>query len=192
MQNVKAFTALTTIALLASAHAAPVTRPGAYYVTTDSATVRLAPSAHGKATNVLYKRSKVDVQEVRTGWARMGSYYPGDSEGLPGQQVARWVEVSALDSVQPPEERARPGEPEVAQYIKSGDNFAKHRAVFVKASNDLIERHVCKLADFKEQGGWLEDPDARPAGTVYFTYCGEMTRANRLRLDVRTGKVSHY
>lgn len=81
---------------------AQATNSGTYYVTESVLEEYLAPSSSGSITNKIYRRQKVEVFEVKSGWARVSKYYDGAVEGKSGQ-VARWVLASGLASSQPAE-----------------------------------------------------------------------------------------
>ncbi|MEX0605783.1 MAG: SH3 domain-containing protein [Marinobacter sp.] len=178
------------IAVLISIIAAPfaqaeVESAGDYYVTADRLNVRLAPDASGKATNSLSQRQKVTVFEVKDGWARISRYYDGSVEALSGD-VARWVFGKYL-STERPAEAPNQNSP-IAVAIKSSDDFSKYRGVFVAASEQLIKSGTCKLGDFKEMGGWWSSTSYKPK-PVYFTYCGGMTKSNRVYVNAATGET---
>lgn len=166
---------------------AQVKGPGKYYVSVEKTDERLEPAASGKSTNVLRKRQAVDVLEVKGGWARVTKFYDGGVEGVTGQ-VARWVAVKDLSATRPAEETAKKDEPEIAKLLTSSDDFARHRKVFIKASQELIDRKRCTAQDFKDIGGWSKSTNFanRP---VYFMYCGGMTKANRVYVDASTGET---
>jgi hypothetical protein len=166
---------------------AEATKPGKYWVQADEVRVLLGPSSKAQQTNELHKRDEVDVTEVRGSWARVGPYYPGGSEGMRGM-VARWVAAKDLSPTPPPEPRVLPGDPPVTKYLLRSDNFERHRDAFIRASQQLIDEKRCSLSGFQAQGGWMKDPDV-PDGSVYFTYCGEMRRENRMFLNIKTGVV---
>ncbi|MEJ7931628.1 hypothetical protein WG922_16775 [Ramlibacter sp. AN1015] len=170
----------------ASVTSAAATKPGDYYVSLEQVPERLAPSESGKSTNTLYKRQKVSVEEVKGGWARVSRYYDGRVEGLSGQ-VARWVPASSLSPTRPPDDNVAGGGTPLGQALKDSDQFGKHSATFLKASQALIDSGRCKLQDFKDNGGWSKSTQ-KGAG-VYFTYCGGMHRNNRWYLDVSTGRT---
>ncbi|ATE62754.1 SH3 domain-containing protein [Thauera sinica] len=81
---------------------AQASKPGTYYVKEAALEERLAPSASGSVTNRIYRRQKVEVFEIKDGWARVSKYYDGAVEGK-ASQVARWVLASGLSSTQPAE-----------------------------------------------------------------------------------------
>ncbi len=81
---------------------AQATKPGKYYVTESVLEEHLAPSASGSVTNKIYHRQKVEVFEVKRGWARVSKYFDGAFEGK-SRQVARWVLASGLSSSLPAE-----------------------------------------------------------------------------------------
>lgn len=177
------FIAFFTISV---AHA-EATSPGDYYVTANNLNVRLAPNKTGKITNALYMRQKVDVLQVKDGWARISRYYDGGVEGLSGE-VARWVFAKYLSTNRPAEEQVTSLNSPVAKAIKSSDDFSKYQSVFFSASDKLVKSGKCTLGDFKEVGGWWRSTSYKPK-PVYFTYCGGMTRSNRIYLNAATGNT---
>lgn len=184
----KKFTLAIFLAIFAAsvAHAGAIS-PGNYYVTSGKLDVRLAPNKNGKITNTLYKRQKLEVFEVKNGWARISRYYDGGVEGLSGK-VARWVLAKYLSTNRPAEEKIENLNSPVAKAIKSSDDFSKYQSVFVSASDKLMKTGKCKLADFKEMGGWWRSANHK-SKSVYFTYCGGMAKKNRIYLNTVTGKI---
>lgn len=158
-----------------------------YYVASEKVNVRLAPNKTGKITNTLYKRQKVEVFQVKDGWARISQYYDGSVEGL-SEDVARWVFAKHLSTNRPAEEQETNLNSPVAKAIKSSDDFSKYQKLFVSASEKLIKSGNCSLGDFTEMGGWWRSTKHKPK-PVYFTYCGGMTISNRIYLDTVTGKT---
>jgi hypothetical protein len=165
---------------------AGATSPGDYYVVSEKLNVRLAPNKRGKITNTLYKRQKVEVFEIRDSWARVSRYYDGTVEGLSGD-VARWVFSKHLSTKRPAEEKVSVNSP-IAKAIKSSDDFAKHQQVFESVSEKLVNSGKCKLSDFQDIGGWLRSTAHKPK-PVYFTYCGGMSKNNRIYVNTLTGKT---
>lgn len=161
--------------------------PGTYYVSVEKTDERLAPAANAKSTNILRMRQAVEVLEVKGQWARVTKYYDGQVEGVPGQ-VARWVAVKDLSAARPADEVAKSDEPEIAKLLTGSDDFARYRKPFIKASQELIQRKQCSVQDFKEVGGWSKSTNF-PNKPVYFTYCGGMTKQNRVYLNAATGEV---
>jgi hypothetical protein len=181
--TVAIFIASFTISL---AHA-EATSPGDYYVTSNKLNVLLAPNKTGKITSTIYKRQKVEVFQVKGGWARVSRYYDGGVEGLSGE-VARWVFAKYLSTNRPAEEQVANLNSPVAKAIKSSDDFSKYQSVFISASEKLIKSGKCSLGDFKEMGGWWRSTNHNPK-PVYFTYCGGMTISNRIYLNAATGST---
>lgn len=100
---------------------AQATKPGAYYVKENVLEERLAPSNKGSITNRIYRGQKVDVCELKNGWARVSKYYDGSVESQNGQ-VARWVLATGL-STQQPEDLTQPDGPNDPRIAK--DAFPK-------------------------------------------------------------------
>ena len=92
--------ALSACLLTAGSATAAATGSGSHYVTARTLNVRLAPAANAKITNRLYRQNRVEVFEVRDGWARISRYYNGRVEGISGN-VARWVAANHLATQRP-------------------------------------------------------------------------------------------
>jgi hypothetical protein len=149
-------------------------------------------------------REGTEVLESRNGWARISKLYSASCEdgkskyvekgnskcteanGITGGQLAEWVQESGLSTTRPadPADSASSDETLVAQ----SDDFKQHHAAFAKAAKDLIASGRCTEADFKEQGGWLSDPD-ETKGPVYFIHCGGFTVADTVYLNAATGRT---
>ena len=154
------------------------------YVTANQLNVRLSPSPSGKITNRLDRGQRVDVFEVKNGWARISKYYDGFVEGVSGQ-VARWVASKYLSKSRP-SPRPLTIESPLDLVLKSSDDYRKYRSRFLTASKKLISQGRCTMGDFREMGGWTRSTRLR---SVYFTYCGGARRSNRIYLDINTGRI---
>jgi len=95
---------------------AQATKPGSHYVKESVLEERLAPSNSSNVTNRIYRSQKVEVFEIKNGWARVSKYYDGAVEGKSGQ-VARWVLASGLSTNQPAElkQPSLPADPRIAK-----------------------------------------------------------------------------
>lgn len=152
----------------------------------------------------LFHRESAHVYEKKDGRARITEPYSascvdGKSEyvdrgnkacspanGIVDGRFAEWVRLDQLSVERPadPAETASVSEKMIAE----SDDFAQHRAAFVRASNTLIAEGRCRRADFAEMGGWWKSSNHRDE-PIYFTYCGGMTTANRIYLDARSGRI---
>jgi hypothetical protein len=95
--------AIALCLLVASGSAnAQALNSGPYYVAVDVLEERLGPSSDATVTNRIYRQQRVDVHEIKNGWARISEYYDGRVEGKSGK-VARWVLVKHLSSSRPPD-----------------------------------------------------------------------------------------
>jgi len=162
---------------------ATATKQGNYYVITEKLNVRLAPHKNGKKTNILYKNQKVQVYEVLNGWARISYYYLSKKEGI-SYSIARWVSSKYL--LKTKVKTKNNNNSLIVQALKGTDNFVKYQAIFISASEKLVKNKKCSISDFKEMGGWMRSSSKR---NIYFTYCGGMSKSNRLYLNISTGKV---
>lgn len=132
---------LTALAMLmpATAHASE-----ARFVTANSLDVRLCPAVTCPVTNKLYERQKVEVLELRDGWARISREYDGAVEGLPGRSVARWVPAKHLSikrTAEPVQPMPAPGlsDPRIEYLPKVGDNG------LTEADVTLVRRYAVSL-----------------------------------------------
>ena len=163
-------------------------------VTSRTLDVRLAPNKNGVVTNTLYKGQKVEVFEVKDGWARISQFYNGEAEGLT-DTVARWVfEDSISTSVYSEKKQGDLAikkdkvDPAIQKTIKSSEDFSRYQSVFISASEKLIKSGKCNLGDFKEMGGWWRSSTHQPKA-IYFTYCGGMHVRNRIYLNAVSGTI---
>jgi hypothetical protein len=97
-------TLLTSIILLTLTTSVypQATKPGVYYVKDAVLDERLEPSIRATSTNKIYQRQKVEVFELKNGWARVSKFYDGEVEGKSGK-VARWVDAKGLSETRPAE-----------------------------------------------------------------------------------------
>ncbi|QFT75999.1 hypothetical protein [Erythrobacter sp. THAF29] len=106
--------------------------------------------------------------------------------GIDEGRFAEWVSLADMSPTRPadPAESAAESERVVAQ----SDDYAQHRDAFVAAANQLIADGRCTSEEIEEMGGWVKSTNER-SRPIYFTYCGGMTTANRLYLNVETGEI---
>ncbi|MCA0200483.1 MAG: hypothetical protein LCH56_06540 [Proteobacteria bacterium] len=81
-----------------------------------------------------------------------------------------------------------PAAASIEKALTGSDDFKKYRAAFVKSSAQLIASGQCALEDFENVGGWVKSTN-HSNEPVYFTYCGGMTNANRIYLNVSSGRT---
>jgi hypothetical protein len=177
--------AATFIAIFTASTAfAEARSPGGFVVTADSLNVRLAANETGKVTDKLFQQEKVEVFEVRNGWARISEYYDEDINGL-STKVARWVFATHLSAPRPTVKKATANSP-IVNAIKSSDDLAIHQDIFAWVSEELINSGECKLSDFEDIGGWWRSVDHKPR-PVYYTYCGGSINNHRVYVNTATG-----
>lgn len=146
---------------------AEATTPGDYYVNVNSLNVRLSPSSKGKVTNKLYRQQKVQVFEVKSGWARISKYYNGSVEGVSGK-VARWASSKYL-SVDRPKDLSQPAiktDPRIKGLPKVGQYGATKKDVQVlyKAAHYYLKTGKCNKIEYG-------DKSTSKTG-VYYLNCG--------------------
>jgi len=174
------------------------------WVTSQYLDRHTCPSKNCGVVGRLMFRESANVLETQGEWVRITDNYDAScvgavsefvdsgnaqcvpQNGVTDGQFAEWVLASSLSKDRPadPAETAAQSERIVAQ----SDDFAQHRKAFVKAANQLISAGRCTPAEIEEMGGWVKSSTERNR-PIYFTYCGGMTIANRLYLDVETGEI---
>ena len=140
------------LAVYAGAVTAQATGPGVYFVTVKVLEERLEPDLDGSITNRIYTGQKVDVFELKNGWARVSPFYDGEVEGKSGQ-VARWVLATGLsvnrlpDKPQPKIVRdpriAKDAFPKVGEYGLDATDVA----VLNKGAMNLLNSGKCSKVD---------------------------------------------
>jgi len=183
----------------------PLLAADKHWVTVDRLNRRTCPDIHCGVVGQLFYREGVTIFEEKEGWARISKYYDascrdGQSEyvdagnatcsapnGIIDGQLAEWVSLMFLAPTRPADPAA--GESGIAKVVGNSDDYRKHKAAFVRATEKLIASGRCTLGDFEQSGGWLKSTTTYRNQPVYFSYCGGFTRANRLYLNVDTGEI---
>jgi hypothetical protein len=75
------------------------------------------------------------------------------------------------------------------QALGNSDDSDLYFDEFVLASEKLIDRRTCTVADFREAGGWVKATGVNQSQPVYFTYCGGFTVQNRWYVNVQNGRI---
>ncbi len=179
--------------------------PKSQYVIVDQLTRRTCPSVScGNVGWILY-RQKLNIFEVRNGWARITEEYDAYCEngkskyvdsgndactkanGIVNGAFSEWVDMTFLS----PEQPANPADSasENEELVKNSDDFRIHRKVFAEAARDLIDQRQCTAMDFRNNSGWTKS--TTKGANVYFIYCGGFTIYNRIYLDALTGRTYH-
>lgn len=164
---------------------AQATTAGKYYVSASRLSVRLGPSTAASITNTLNRKQKVEVYEVKKGWARVSEYYNDTVGGKPGQ-VARWVSAKYLSSTKP-QDRFTNNTP-LEKAIKNSDQYSQYHDNFIKLSQKLVNQGRCSVSDYAEMGGWLRSSNHKPK-PVYFTYCGGFSNGEKVYINAKTGEI---
>jgi hypothetical protein len=197
---------------------AEATYQGNFVVSADTLNVRQAANTVGKIADRLHRDEKIEVFEVKDGWARISEYFSVDKQGQ-SANVARWVFATHLSPVLPAQGRMDEGDTIVAAMmssedltrsqdiaaadqpvqridthspialaIKASEDLAKYMGTFVSVSGKLIDAGECQLSDFEDIGGWWKSVDHQPR-PIYYTYCGGASNNHRVFVNVSTGRV---
>jgi hypothetical protein len=157
------------LTLIPHAAIAEATKPGVFYVTATSLNERLAPNSSAHVTNKLYRQQRVEVFEVRDGWARVSPYYDGSVEGVAGK-VARWVGAAYLAPKRPEDlPQAKIGTDPRIELPSVGDYglTATDVKILNRAAHHYLKSGRCKRVE------WGDKSTSR-AGTYYIN-CGGPT-----------------
>ncbi len=177
---------------------------GQMWVTAQRAQRRTCASERCGFLGQLFFRESAIVKERSNGWARVSAPYDascvnGSSEyikrgnkacnpqnGIVDGQFSEWVQVSDLSETRPPDpvEMAAANE----RFLAQSDDYAQHRAAFLKAADSLITAGRCTEKDFEDFGGWTKSIAQRDE-PIYFMYCGAMDLPNRIYLDASSGRI---
>jgi hypothetical protein len=175
------------------------------WTTTERADRRTCPAESCGVVGRLMFRESARAYEIRDGWARVSIVYDGacnggrseyvdegdaactEANGFTEGKFAEWVAMAALSETRPadPAETATAAE----RVIRNSDDFATHRQAFMRAATQLIQDGRCTARDFEDNGGWTKSVTTYRNEPIYFTYCGGLTSANRIYLDVSTGRI---
>jgi len=165
----KTLVAIAVTLVVSSGSFAQASKPGAYYVNEKVLEERLAPSTNGSVTNRIYRRQKVEVFEIKDGWARVSKYYDGSVEGKRGQ-VARWVIAGGLSASQPPElpQPLFPSDPRIAKDAlpKVGQHGLSEQDVQVlyKGALKFLNSGKCARVEYGDK--------STSKANTYFVNCG--------------------
>ncbi len=129
----------------------------------------LSPNATGNITNRIYQNQKVEVFEVKNGWARVSEYYDGVVEGKSGQ-IARWVITSGLSATKPIEDpnTSVPSDPRISQdaFPKVGHNGVTEDDIQIlyKGALKNLDSGKCAHVEYGDKSSSKTD--------TYYINCG--------------------
>jgi hypothetical protein len=153
--------------LLAGEASATAEGPGTYYVSAPKTNEHLGPSAATIVTNTIYRQQRVDVFEVRDGWARVSKFYDGAVEGVSGR-VARWVLAEHLDRKSPADlpQPKLGNDPRIQGLPKVGENGLTERDVRVlySGARHFLKTGKCSRVEFGDKSLGREN--------TYYINCG--------------------
>lgn len=158
----------------------PVTE---FYVNPPQLGIREYPDYDAFVDSVIYQGDKVFILEERDGWGRISPYYVYE-EG--GEEVAEWLPMEALVE-EPPVVSKEERNEILTAFIENSDDFKEHQEMFLAKTDELLKEGTCKPFDFEELGGWVRS--VRFGEDVYFVYCGGLNQANKIYLNIQTGKI---
>jgi hypothetical protein len=178
---------------------------GKLWVKTDRAIRRTFPSDKAPSVGMLFYREGATPIETKGGWTRVTKYYAAACENgqnryvkrgdkactaangyRPDGTFAEWVRSDQLVAERPRDPAADAKEDE--KLVAQSDDFKQYHHEFAVAARKLIGQGRCTESDFTEQGGWVKSVTEHANEPVYFAYCGGMTSANKVYLNVTTGQ----
>ncbi|MDA9556505.1 hypothetical protein N9R79_03245 [Vibrio sp.] len=131
-----------------------------------------------------YFGDTVTVLDIQAGWGRISPFYTYTDTADP---VAEWVKMEELSLTKPAMNKEETRST-LLEYARHSDNVETNIDAYIKAMDTLIKKGECTLGDFSQTQGWIRSTRYTD-GEVYFVYCGEMKRANKVYLDVQSGEV---
>lgn len=175
-----------------------------YWVISERLNRHTCPSKNCGVVGQYFFREGAEIFESKAEWGRVSKYYSascsnGISEyvdsgnakcepenGIVDGKFAEWVVMKSLSEQRPrdPALDAKASE----RLVAKSDDFRKYRKVFVEAADALIRNRQCKEKDFIEWGGWIKSTNHR-IEPIYFMYCGDPNRPNRIYLNAETGEI---
>jgi hypothetical protein len=165
----KSLTTTGLLLLVSISAQAQATKPGIYFVREAPLDERLAPSTTAPVTNRIYRRQKVDVFEVKDGWARVSKFYDGSVEGQIGR-VARWVPAAGLSATKPAE-MIQPSLPSDARIDK--DAFPKvGESGLTEQDVRLLHRGAIKLLNSGKCSRVEYGDKSTSKPNTYYVNCG--------------------
>lgn len=155
-----------------------------FYVSPEKLGIREAPDYKAFVDSALYRGDRIIVLEQSDGWGRISPYYVYEDGGA---EIAEWIPMEALLE-QPPIVTQEERYETLTSFIGKSDNFKEHRDIFLKVTDELLKDDTCKPYDFEELGGWVRSLRYKDE-PVYFVYCGGLKQANKIYLNVLSGKT---
>lgn len=180
-------------------------KEGDMWVTADKLSRRTCPSTNCGIVGWLIEGEKITIFEEKNNWVRITKRYyasclSGESEyvdkgnkrcvaenGIVNGEFAEWVSKRFLTTSGPKKQIVFNSAVEKA--ISSSDNFQQYREAFLEISNKLVDGNQCTINDFEQMGGWLKATGNNMSKPIYFTYCGGMTKNNKVYINVKSKTV---
>lgn len=194
---------LALLTLIVAATTLPAYASEKAWVTAERLNRRTCPATNCGIVGRLFYREGVQIFEKRGEWARITKHYDascfyGQSEyvdagnaacttsnGINDGKFAEWVSLKYLAATQPADPAA--GAEGTAKLVGHSDDYARYKAAFVKAADDLMASGRCTRRDLV--GGWTKSVSNYRNEPVYFIYCGGSTTSNRIYLDASNGQI---
>ncbi|QXO16358.1 hypothetical protein [Vibrio ostreae] len=155
-----------------------------YFVELPKLGVREAPNEDAFVERWMYRGDKVHLYEKKDGWGRVSQYFVYQ-EG--GPEIAEWLPLSGL-SEQAPVITADERNKTLAAYIAKSDDLLEFESIFLQKTDQLLKEGTCDPDDFAELGGWVRSVKFQNRD-VYFIYCGGLSQADKIYLNVQTGEI---
>lgn len=161
--------ALIILSMIVTSTYSQAIKPGFYFVKEPMLEERLEPSLRGTSTNKIYYRQKVEVFEIKEGWARVSKFYDGTLEGKLWK-VARWVDATGLSDKRPAEmaQPAVPQDPRIAKdaipKVGQGGLSEKDVQILYKGALKFLGSGRCSRVELGDKS------TSRP--NTYYINCG--------------------
>jgi hypothetical protein len=158
-------------------------QPKDYYVSVDSAEIRVQPSPTAPSEGTAYLGEHIEALGHQDDWIRIAPIYQLEDDG---EQTSQWLPLDVVDD-EPISMKSEQWAQAIISYIEKSDDFSQHDEAFIKATQLLLAEKQCRAHDFVEIGGWVKSINYED--DVYFTYCGGLETSDKIYLDVKTGKI---
>ena len=79
-------------------------------------------------------------------------------------------------------------EAQIVKAISGSDDYEKYKSNFIKATMQLVQSKKCSITELKKMGGWTKSQSYKKE-PIYFTYCGGMSKNNKVHINAQTCQI---
>ena len=157
------------------------------YVAASALNVRLCPATSCPVTNKIYRGDRVDVYELKDGWARISKFYDAAVErlefpSLTGDRVARWVSMEYLSKSKPSERRKAELDPSLMDpRIKYAPDVGDYGLTLREVT--AIRKYALKLLDAGVCSAIVNSDKSVNKAGLYYVQCEGESQSRYFRLS---------